>query len=615
MMKKWLLPIIFLFPILVFGQKIYDAALSSEELLEPAEQGRRTSFRVRFNEEGLIFLIRAEGAKANIEIFFRTDSTLPDRAYHQFYTEMNGLPASLKEKHFPALEHLGVRPRKEMSFLPHYYYFGPSLKNFPYIGNYVSSVKQISGGYEAELFIPWFSLQNALPFDETGKGATWDFTILRSEKEPLLSWQGTFHKPATWGRLRFPDLKEPELKKIYVSFIRQSAEGFLPPPAFLFDRGCYAAAFEKMKAALAAHAAAADERLSVGELKSLADQCIRDSHGRRILTYLPAARKEKDGALPTGWSRTEDSARAEISYTFQGGTDGALVLQTLMFRPQGNCENSIEWETFGKVPAKGVIENSGSFSPAVTAPEGADGIRFTFKGKKGKLPRFLFGATLFEYRFGFRPLTEPVSVTGSAPLREDATICYHTLARNVSQQLKMLLEEPTFIMGGNGLLDGLDPLPIYKTRVCKDGPAGDMGMVGTNVSNHLWRLRNISYGGFPVKTFVLYMPSSNAAPAVQAEETRKAITAVRAQLPEAKIVLVGEIPNKRLKGSFRDSATFATNIEIKKLADGKRIVFVDPSASFMNDDGTVRQELWGPVFLTEEGYNLWLDAVLPLIDR
>jgi len=149
--------------------------------------------------------------------------------------------------------------------------------------------------------------------------------------------------------------------------------------------------------------------------------------------------------------------------------------------------------------------------------------------------------------------------------------------------------------------------------------AFDFGLGGDLTQSVLWRLAQGQMDGVQPKLIALMIGTNNLS-SNTAEEIADGVKAIVAdyqkRCPESTILLQavfprGEQPTNPLRAKIK-----AINEIISKLGDDKKIIYIDFGDKFLNADGTISREIMGD-FLhpTEKGYQIWADAIQPIIDR
>jgi lysophospholipase L1-like esterase len=133
------------------------------------------------------------------------------------------------------------------------------------------------------------------------------------------------------------------------------------------------------------------------------------------------------------------------------------------------------------------------------------------------------------------------------------------------------------------------------------------------VENLLWRLNHGELDGLHPKLVVLQIGTNdigwpNHAPEI-ASGIKAAVDTVRTRCPDAHVLLMGLFP----RGA---TATADINALISKFADGKSVTFLDLSDKLLQPDGKLSPELIRDSgLLTEKGYQVWADALAPIVDQ
>lgn len=143
----------------------------------------------------------------------------------------------------------------------------------------------------------------------------------------------------------------------------------------------------------------------------------------------------------------------------------------------------------------------------------------------------------------------------------------------------------------------------------------NFGIGGDRCENVLWRLDRGELRGPPPKLIVLLIGTNNQGMNT-AEEVGIGVTAVvkslRNYVPDAKILLLGIFPS----AGTPLAKTRAINEIIAGLEDKQTIRYADIGAKFLDGDGRIQGGILADgVHLTRKGYEIWGDAVTPIIEE
>ncbi len=149
--------------------------------------------------------------------------------------------------------------------------------------------------------------------------------------------------------------------------------------------------------------------------------------------------------------------------------------------------------------------------------------------------------------------------------------------------------------------------------------AGDFGWGGDTTLNMLWRVEHGELDGVDPKVIVLLGGTNDvgkvAGDDAKAEEIAQRIAALvtlcREKAPHATLILHAIFPRNDGAGL---PTIRAINARIARLADGKRIRFLDLSDRLADKDGKLFDGVSvDKLHLTVKGYQIWADALKPML--
>jgi lysophospholipase L1-like esterase len=144
----------------------------------------------------------------------------------------------------------------------------------------------------------------------------------------------------------------------------------------------------------------------------------------------------------------------------------------------------------------------------------------------------------------------------------------------------------------------------------------NFGIGGDRTQHVLWRITNGELDGIQPKAVVIMIGTNNSGsdPADGiARGIQRIVETVRNKQPQAKILLLAVFPRgeKASSNAQRDKLS-EVNAMIAKLDDGKNIHFLDIGNKFLQPDGSISKDIMHDfLHLTEAGYQIWADAILP----
>jgi len=144
----------------------------------------------------------------------------------------------------------------------------------------------------------------------------------------------------------------------------------------------------------------------------------------------------------------------------------------------------------------------------------------------------------------------------------------------------------------------------------------NFGIGGDRTQHVLWRLQNGELEGITPKLCMFMIGTNNGKDS--AEDVAAGITAIIKELqkksPTTKVLLLGIFPRGPMPNPGREKNDKVNTIVAKLDDGGKTVKYLDIGAKFMNEDKSIGKEIM-PDFLhlSEKGYQLWADAVLPTV--
>ena len=179
-----------------------------------------------------------------------------------------------------------------------------------------------------------------------------------------------------------------------------------------------------------------------------------------------------------------------------------------------------------------------------------------------------------------------------------------------------------FLLVGDSITDGWrnkSGRKIFETAFGSYNPY-NIGIGGDRTQHVLWRLENGEVDGIKPKVAMLMIGTNNLGNPSNDEiaaGVTKCVQALRAKLPDTKILLLAIFPRSQKADDAARARIKAINETIAKLDDGgKTIKFLDIGDKFLDADGTLPKTVM-PDFLhpNAKGYGIWADAVKPTLDE
>ena len=141
------------------------------------------------------------------------------------------------------------------------------------------------------------------------------------------------------------------------------------------------------------------------------------------------------------------------------------------------------------------------------------------------------------------------------------------------------------------------------------------GYAGDNTRNLLWRAMYGELDGYSAKTVVIMIGTNNPhmqgyrGPSDTAAGIARIVETVRRKQPGAKVLLYAIFPRGKA-GDAKRADNEKVNAEIRKLADGRSVFFVDVCDRLVDGKGDVPPEIAADrLHPTQKGYEIWLPSI------
>jgi len=148
----------------------------------------------------------------------------------------------------------------------------------------------------------------------------------------------------------------------------------------------------------------------------------------------------------------------------------------------------------------------------------------------------------------------------------------------------------------------------------------DFAIAGDAVQHVLWQLQHGELAGQDPKLIMLMIGTnnSNEDPKEVADGINLLLNEYETRCPNAHILLLGVFPRGASAQDPLRAWVAKLNAIISTYDDGKRVTYLDIGAKFLQPDGTLTKEIMQPPYFlhpTVKGYEIWADAIQPVIDK
>ena len=169
--------------------------------------------------------------------------------------------------------------------------------------------------------------------------------------------------------------------------------------------------------------------------------------------------------------------------------------------------------------------------------------------------------------------------------------------------------------------NGNEQLKAYFSR--GDWKMFNLGFSGDRTEHVIWRLENGELDGYEAKFVNIMIGTNNTghfplekeSPADTVEGVRKILALVREKQPKALVLLNAIFPRGANADDSKRLRNDQVNAEIRKLADGKDVFWLDLTEEFLDLDGTLPKSLFPDrLHPAGAGYEIWYRAVKPYVE-
>jgi beta-glucosidase len=147
--------------------------------------------------------------------------------------------------------------------------------------------------------------------------------------------------------------------------------------------------------------------------------------------------------------------------------------------------------------------------------------------------------------------------------------------------------------------------------------AVNAGIASDRVQHILWRVKHSRIDLLRPKMVVLLAGVNNLAidkPTVIAGGIKQIADEIKRQSPNTDILILGVFPSGHEANDPRRIKIKAVNMNLKKLADGRHVHYLDIGSRFLEADGTLKKStMFDYLHLTSKGYRIWAQAMEPTI--
>jgi beta-glucosidase len=141
----------------------------------------------------------------------------------------------------------------------------------------------------------------------------------------------------------------------------------------------------------------------------------------------------------------------------------------------------------------------------------------------------------------------------------------------------------------------------------------NLGISGDQTQHVLWRLDHGNVDGLAPKAAIVMIGTNNTGGGQTAEQIAEGVQAVtdklKDKLPKTKVLLLAIFPRGE-KADPNRALVASVNKLLAKVADGKRVFFLDIGPKLVGADGVIDPAIMPDLLhLSAQGYAIWADAI------
>ncbi len=149
----------------------------------------------------------------------------------------------------------------------------------------------------------------------------------------------------------------------------------------------------------------------------------------------------------------------------------------------------------------------------------------------------------------------------------------------------------------------------------------NLGFSGDRTEQVLWRFDHGEIDDIAPKAAVVMIGTNNTGhrqddPDETAAGVKAIVDQLGEKLPEMKVLVLAIFPRGAKADDGLRKINDAINERLSKLADNKRVFYLDISDKFLEEDGTLPKSIMPDLLHpNEEGYEIWAKAMEPLVAK
>lgn len=317
------------------------------------------------------------------------------------------------------------------------------------------------------------------------------------------------------------------------------------------------------------------------------------------------------------------------AYTFQDGIEGDVWLSNVNIQCRGKSPVDVRFYLNGKLLKKDELKHSRTpsyFNFKVGKVKKGDVLYFAGASANSKNACYRLYYTIEKFPEGTAPpaavnIISPEITEMSPVLEADGRPKKSFMDAHKKHCAEGLKNKPRLILLGDSITARWsDEFLKGKGALAKYNPA-NFGVGGDWVQNVLWRVENGVFDKIKPEVVVLLIGTNNITHKFTAEEVasgyKAIIDLIHKKSPDTKVVMMGIFPRGRsIHNNPRYEIVKKTNVLVSAMADSEKLFYLDIGEKLVEPDGTItKQMMKDGLHIGRDGFVIWADALVPLLDK
>jgi lysophospholipase L1-like esterase len=199
------------------------------------------------------------------------------------------------------------------------------------------------------------------------------------------------------------------------------------------------------------------------------------------------------------------------------------------------------------------------------------------------------------------------------------------IARKINPEIVLIGDSITHFWGGEPNEPARLRGPLAWQRAFGPYRTLNMGFGWDRIQNVLWRLDHGEFDGLSPRLVILNIGTNNLTGTQNARENTtdeivegigEVVRRLRSFVPAVRIIQMGILPRGQLADDPFRPCIAEINRQLSQTAKQRNVEFLDIGPKMFSSDGSIPVEIMDDfTHPTEKGYQIWADALVPVLKR